>query len=154
MNKILSWQKCHIYVQKQGETNWRKLEASAEGSTKINVSKGDKKEAKIEGGEVEAVIYSSNKYALETEIRIGATTDPDLGFGFKDGICDDRYAVRVVPANTKAKAVQFDSTVVSSEESYSSEEGIKLKLTFDALKPTTGNILKIVANPDAGRAGA
>lgn len=151
MNKILSWQKCNIYVQKEGTNTWRKLEASAEGSTKINVTKGDKKEAKIEGGEVEAVIYASNKYTLETEIRIGAETDPDMGFGFKDGICNDRYGVRVVPTNPRAKAIQIDSAVVSSEESYSSDEGIKVKLTFDALKPTTGNILKIVANPDAGR---
>ena len=62
----LSWGKPKIEFGKLGAdgaapTKWDKLEYDpVENSTKLTTSKGEKKEAKVEGGENEAVKYSRN----------------------------------------------------------------------------------------------
>ena len=70
----LSWGKPTIEFGKcvNGATpsEWTKLGCDpVESSTKLTPTKGEKKEAKVEGGENEAVKYARNTYAFEFEIR-------------------------------------------------------------------------------------
>lgn len=72
----LSWGKCTIKIgklQSSGEapSSWIDIPTPVENSTKLTPTKGAKKEAKIEGGENEAVKYAANTYTFEFEIRAG-----------------------------------------------------------------------------------
>ena len=63
----LSWGKCTIKIgklQSSGEapSSWIDIPTPVENSTKLTPTKGAKKEAKIEGGENEAVKYAANTY--------------------------------------------------------------------------------------------
>ena len=67
----LSWGKPTIEFGKCGAngaapTTWTELAYDpVESSTKLTPTKGEKKEAKVEGGENEAVKYARNTYAFE-----------------------------------------------------------------------------------------
>lgn len=68
----LSWGKCTIKIgklQSSGEapSSWIDIPTPVENSTKLTPTKGAKKEAKIEGGENEAVKYAANTYTFEFE---------------------------------------------------------------------------------------
>jgi len=92
----LSWGKPKIEFGKLGAdgaapTKWDKLEYDpVENSTKLTTSKGEKKEAKVEGGENEAVKYSRNTYAFEFEIR--AAKGRSKPIEDEDGVCCPAYS--------------------------------------------------------------
>ena len=130
----LSWGKPKIEFGKLGAdgaapTKWDKLEYDpVENSTKLTTSKGEKKEAKVEGGENEAVKYSRNTYAFEFEIRAGKGRSKPIED--EDGVVKEEYAVRLTPEDSSVEGILIDRATVSVED------------TFDALKPATGNQVK------------
>ncbi|MEQ2602876.1 hypothetical protein [Phocaeicola vulgatus] len=78
----LSWGKCTIKIgklQSSGEapSSWIDIPTPVENSTKLTPTKGAKKEAKIEGGENEAVKYAADNITFRFadpygfHIRIG-----------------------------------------------------------------------------------
>ena len=71
MNKPIGWGKCSIIVKDLDVENskWIKLPTPKEDSTQLQPTKGDKKEATVEGGENEDVKYGKNKYELAYTIR-------------------------------------------------------------------------------------
>lgn len=141
----LSWGKPHIKIGKYGTdganpTQWIELPTPIENTTKLTAQKGEKKEAKIEGGENEAVKYAANTYAVELEIRaMKGRTKPVEDV---DGIVSGEYALLLQPENPAVEGIQIDRCVISCEDSYDSEGGTKWKYTFDVLKPKTGNQIK------------
>lgn len=60
----ISWGRPKIEVKKVGESEWKVFATPVEDSTQLETTQGDKLEAKIEGGENEAVRYKSNTYQL------------------------------------------------------------------------------------------
>ena len=71
---MLSWGKCKIWIGKLGDSDtppssWTEVPTPVENSTVLTGTKGDKTEAKVEGGEVEAVKYGKNTYTLTFNIR-------------------------------------------------------------------------------------
>lgn len=119
---------------------WKELPTPKEGTTKLSTEKGEKKEAKIEGGEVIDTKTGKNKYTFEFELHIkrGFTRDiPDV-----DGVVTDNYAFRLTPEDNTLKGYLFEKTSVSVEENWSSDEGGTLKYTVEVLKPKTGNMVK------------
>lgn len=142
----LSWGKPSIEFGKCGAngtvpTVWRKLDYDpVENSTKLTPTKGEKKEAKVEGGENEAVKYAKNTFAFEFEIRAakGRTKPiPD-----EDGVVEDEYAFRLTPEDAECEGILIDRSVVSVEETFDTAEGKKWKYTADVLKPAAGNQVK------------
>lgn len=141
----LSWGKPTIKIGMLGANNaapttWIDIPTPVENSTKLTPTKGTKKEAKIEGGENEAIKYSANTYAFEFEIRSGngrAKPVDDV-----DGVIAGEYAVKLQPENPTSEGIVIDRSVMSLEETYDAENGTKLKYTFDVLKPVTGNQVK------------
>lgn len=119
---------------------WKALPTQKENTVKLNIEKGDKKEAKGEGGELVAVRFNKNKYTLECEVFIAEGTTPPIAEN--DGIVATEYAVRLTPENDALTGFIIDKSNVSVEGGWSSEEGMLLKYTFEALQPTTGKILK------------
>ncbi len=133
----LSWGACKGYARKYNGTakgtEWIKFETIVEGSTNLDVTEGDKTEATIEGGEVEAVRRAKNKYAIVFEERVGNGHVNKLDA--VDGVVDGTFEFVIVPTeSTGAAAIYLPKCNASVLESYTSEEGIKEQYTFSALK--------------------
>lgn len=121
-------------------TVWTEMPEIVENTAKLIPTKGDKKEAIVEGGDVIDVRRKRNKYIFELEIFVKKGEDRPISDS--DGIVSGKYAVRLTPEDPTNEGFIMDKTVVSVEETWSGDEGKKLKYTFDGLKPATGNILK------------
>lgn len=141
----LSWGKPTIKIGKLGDggkapSSWIDIPTPVENSTKLTPTKGAKKEAKIEGGENEAVKYAANTYTFEFEIRAGkgrAKPVEDV-----DGVIPGEYAVKLQPEDPTVEGIVIDRSTMSMEETYDTDNGKKWKYTFDVLKPATGNQVK------------
>lgn len=147
----LSWGKPSIEFGKCGAngaapTVWTKLAYDpVENSTKLTPTKGEKKEAKVEGGENEAVKYAKNTFVFEFEVRAAkGRTKPIEDV---DGVVDGEYAIRLTPEDTTVEGILIDKATVSVEETFDTAEGKKWKYTFDVLKPTAGNQVKPYTAP-------
>ncbi len=143
---ILSWGKPTLEIVKlvDGEIpaspTWVQLDVPVENSTKMNVEKGERKEAKEEGGGIVAVKIGKNKYSLEFELYAkGGATKPILD---DDGVILDNYAIRLTPENTAMDGFLMENTSVSVEDTWDSENGGKWKYTFQGLQPKDGTIVK------------
>lgn len=155
----LSWGKCKIWIAKlvKNESGkwepgeWKAIPTPVENSTQLQTTKGDKKEAKIEGGENEAVKYGRSTYLLEFEIRAGNENGVPREKPFKDedGVIAGEYALMLQPEDAEVQGIQIDTGTLSCEDTWSSEDGSKWKYTLDALKPASGNTVKwaVITDP-------
>lgn len=150
VNRI-AWGKPKLALGKRTDdggvpTKWGVIDYVVEGTTELTVSKGDKKEAKIEGGEVEAVRYGANTYELVFNLRL--FPDRTLPFVDVDGYVEGEWAIVLQPEDPKALGYQFDKCVLSTEDIFSSEDGMSIKVTASILKPATGATVKrkVIAN--------
>ncbi|WP_291587501.1 hypothetical protein [Bacteroides sp.] len=158
----LSWGKPTIEFAKCNGAEALEWEAlgydPVEGSTKLTPTKGEKKEAKVEGGEVEAVKYAKSTFAFEFEVRAAkGRTKPieDL-----DGVIEGEYAFRLIPEDPECEGILIDRSIVSLEETFDAAEGKKWKYTVDVLKPADGGAQvkpyvktkpEAPADPEAGK---
>lgn len=133
---VLSWGYVRIIVKKVGDTAAKYIEfyTPKQDSTELTTTKGNKKEALVEGGAVEAVKYEKNKYSLALTIRLAKDRKKPLPDS--DGIIDGEYEVWLQPEDTTAPGMHMASAVASLEDGYTSEDGINLTYTFDATKVT------------------
>lgn len=147
----LSWGKPSIEFGKCGAngaapTTWTKLAYDpVENSTKLTPTKGEKKEAKVEGGENEAVKYAKNTFVFEFEVRAAKGRTKPIEDA--DGVVDGEYAVRLTPEDSTVEGILIDKATVSVEETFDTAEGKKWKYTFDVLKPAEGNQVKPYTAP-------
>ena len=78
--KPLSWGKPQINIGIRtggaAPSTWQKEHPVVEGTAKLTPTKGTKREAKVEGGENEAVMYTKNTYAFEYEVRVRDGREP------------------------------------------------------------------------------
>lgn len=134
MSKILSWGECAVFTRKAGESEtWKKWDTPVENSTTINPTEGEKTEAKVEGGENEAVRKAKNTYQLQWEERIGA--DYTYVVDDEDGTIEGEYEVLVAPLENKtAPGLYIAKSELSTTPSYSSADGVKQMYTAEALK--------------------
>ena len=149
INKPIGWGMCTVIIKDLdvAGAKWLVLATPKENSTTLTPTKGDKKEATIEGGENEDVKYGKNKYALVYTIR--RNTDRKKPMKDVDGIVEHRYAVFVQPENYKVPGPKIDLSVVSLEDPFDTTDGGQLTYTHDALKPTSGNTVKwVTCNKD------
>ena len=137
MSKILGWGECEIFTRLyNGDTKgteWHSWGTPVENSTTLDTTEGTKTEAKVEGGENEAVRKAKNTYALSYEKRIGGDFAYDVDDN--DGVIDGIFEVLVIPTESKdAPALYIAKANASATGTYNSADGIKQKYTFDALK--------------------
>lgn len=139
---FLSWGKPRIFVKDLDATSpkWAELPTPAEDSTSLETTKGDKTEAKIEGGANEDVRYKKNTYALNLNIR--AAKNRKRPISDVDGLVVNKYAVVVQPEDATAPGFAIESSTVSVEDTFSSADGGVWSYTFDALQPAAGNQVK------------
>ena len=145
----LAWGKNKHWLRKlsNGENNtnpWIAIPTPAEGTLQLNPTKGTKQEAKIEGGELEAVRYGKNTQQVIFEIRQGnedgtPRKKPVEDF---DGVVPGEYEYLCQPENAEVQGIRIDRCVVSCEDTLNMTDGGRWKYTIDALKPKTGNSVK------------
>ena len=141
----IGWGKPKIEVKKAGESTWEEFATPVEDTTQLETTQGDKLEATVEGGENEAVKYKANTYQLTFNVRQAPErTDPIADV---DGVVADEYAVRVTPENATAIGITIDRAAVNVQTTFSSADGLVKVYTFDVLKPTTGNQIKLGVIP-------
>lgn len=142
--KELSWGRCTLFAQKNSDTTNPviKFPTACDGTTNLTPSKGEKKEAKIEGGGIEAVKYGANTYSGETQIRNGIdetgahTVKPIQD---NDGVIEGTYKLWLQPENPEAPGFFIANAVLGCEDAFTGADGATWKYTFDALKPSDGS---------------
>lgn len=141
---VIGWGKCRILVSKLGTggtpTTWTEVPTPVEDSTELTTTKGDKTEAKLEGGANEDVKYGRNTYALAYQIRVAK--DKTMPFEAEDGVVQGEYAVAVQPEDKDVPGIMIEKSVVSAEDTFSTAEGGAIIYTHDALQPAEGSQVK------------
>lgn len=143
----ISWGKCRIFVKDNDATsaNWKELITPAEGSTVLSVTKGDKLEAKIEGGENEDVKYKRSTYALAFNIRKGKLPNGNARpkpFPSIDGRVEHHFAVLLQPEDPTCEGFYIADCTVTVDDTYDTSEGGMWQIQMDALKADVGDTVK------------
>jgi hypothetical protein len=118
-----------------------------QGGFALNVEDGNKLEAFIEGGERIDVRQDAKKYSFEFQVLLGEGLEKPIED--VDGIILGEYAIRVIPENALLDGFLMERASVSVSETFTSEEGHLATYTFEALKPTSGKMLKPYTAPEA-----
>jgi len=136
----LSWGKPKIEICELDDfgnmpTNptWKPVPTPVEDSTQLVPTKGDKKEAKVEGGVNIAVKYKKNTYVLDFELY--AEKGLDKPVEDYDGVIPGEYVVRLTPEDPTNAGIQIDRCVLSTEETFSAADGKKWKYSAEVLVP-------------------
>lgn len=145
MENILSWGKPTIEIGKLGTdgsapTSWITVDTPVMDSAELSVEKGDKKEAKISGGDIIATRYTASNYTFSFELY--AKKGSSKPVEDVDGVVADLYAIRITPENTSLPGKLLDCVSLNCEETWTEEDGEKWKYTADVLKPSSGNKVK------------
>ena len=132
---VIGWGKPRIFYKKVNDKSakWAEFATPSEGSTQLSTTKGDKTEAKLEGGANEAVKYGRNTYALTFNIRAAAGRTRPLSDD--DGIITDEYAIVLQPEDANAPGFAIEASTASVEDSFTSADGGVWIYTFDAVVP-------------------
>lgn len=140
---LLGWGKCRVFIKDLDSSNaeWKELPTPIENTTILETTKGEKQEAKIEGGENEDVRYSKSTYALNLNIR--AAKGRNKPIKDSDGVIAHNYAVAVQPEDPEAVGLMLDKSKPSVADTFSTEEGAIWEYVFDALKPESGDQCKM-----------
>ena len=133
---IIGWGKPRIIIRKIGSETYVELYTPVEDSTELTTTKGDKKEAKIEGGENEAVKYSKNTYALAATVRSGSENGVTRKkpVSDSDGVVEGEYELWLQPENPEAPGLHMLRCVISVEDGWTAADGGTWTYTFDAVK--------------------
>lgn len=132
---ILSWGRCTVYARRTDTSTpstWVKFPIPADGTATLETSKGDKLEAKVEGGGVEAVKYNKSTYVLNATVRAAAGRAKPIED--TDGVVEGEYEAVLTPENIKAPGLWLPRSAVSVEEKYDTKEGLQWSYAFDALE--------------------
>lgn len=132
---VIGWGKPRIFIKDLDASapKWEELPTPVEDSTQLETTKGDKQEAKIEGGENEDVKYGKNTYALTLNIRSAKGRKRPISDN--DGVVAHNYAIALQPEDKDVQGFCMEKTTVSVEDSFSTADGGVWAYTFDALKP-------------------
>lgn len=139
---ILNWGKPRLFIKDLDSENpkWEELPTPVQDSTTLETTKGDKQEAKIEGGENEDVKYSRNTYALNLSIR--AAKGRKRPINDEDGVVNHNYAIVLQPEDVTTQGLAIEKSAVSVEDTFSAADGGIWAYAFDALKPAKGRQVK------------
>ena len=111
-----------------------------ENTSELSITQGDKTEAKDEGGNVVDVRYNANSYEFAFEVYV--KKNDTLPFQDTDGVISGEYSVRLTGEDPQTPGFLMPVCHVSSETTWKSDIGKKVKYTFTGLKPANGKILQ------------
>lgn len=143
----LMWGEALAAIAKQKEDgsydSFNEFPRCVENALNLITTKGEKKEAKVEGGGLEAVKYANNAYALEMSFRMGKENGKKRTLPFSedeiDGVVDGIYALRVQPEDKTSGGLSVMEVIISTEDTFTAADGAIKKVTFDFIKPERNN---------------
>ena len=143
----ISWGKPRIFVKDKDDSSakWKELITPAEGTTQLNVQKGDKIEAKIEGGENEDVKYKRSTYQTMFNIRKGKMPDGTSRpkpFPSIDGRVDHHYSLLIQPEDPTCEGIYVEDNTVTVDDTFNTTDGGMWEVQMDALKASVGDTVK------------
>lgn len=141
--KQLMWGKALAAIAKQktdgSYDTFKKLPECVENALNLATTKGERKEAKVEGGGLESVKYNHNVYALSMSFRRGTVKGQPVTFPFDedeiDGVVDGIYYLRVQPEDKTSGGLAVKEVIISTEDTYTASDGAIKVVTFDFIKP-------------------
>lgn len=138
----IGWGKPRIMIKELGNPNakWMEVPTPVEDSVQLTPTKGDKKEAKLEGGDNEDVKYGKNNYELLYGIRVA--DNKTMPIKHDEGYVAAEYSVALQPENPKVSGFIIDRSAVSVEDPFTTSEGGVWTYAHDALKPEKGKKVK------------
>lgn len=144
----ISWGKPRLFVKDTDTSGatWQELYTPVEDSTQLTVTKGDKMEARIEGGEAEDVKYKRSTYAVAFNIRKGkipgGTEIRKLPFHSIDGYVEKHFALLLQPEDPTCEGFFIGDATVSIDDTYTAADGGMWQVTMDALRAEKGDTVK------------
>ena len=141
---MIGWGKPRIFykpITQNGDGTWKEFATPIENSTTLSTTKGDKQEAKLEGGANEDVKYGKNTYALTFSIR--AAKNRIRPIEDEDGVIKTNYAIVLQPEDPEVQGFAMEATTASVEDTFTSADGGAWAYTFDALEPTISSMTKV-----------
>lgn len=141
---VLSWGKPLIEYATSTSgapgTTFTAFPTPKEDTTQLSTTKGDKVEAKEEGGAVVEAKYKANSYELVFDLFVKkGDTRPIADV---DGVISGDYTIRLTPEDDATEGFIIDVATLSVEESWTAADGKILKYTASAKKPASGAMLK------------
>lgn len=147
MGKILSWGKCDIIVEPIIGTGAATeevymFETPVEDSTNLSTTQGDKNEARVEGGGVDAVRYNANSYELTFDVRMhsGFKKNP---LGGTDGVIPGEFTMYVKPENSAAPGVKINRSSANVQINFTADNGVIATYTFSSLVNVGGQQIEV-----------
>lgn len=156
----ISWGKPRLFVKDTDTagSNWQELYTPVEDSTTLTVTKGDKLEARIEGGEAEDVKYKRSTYAVNFNIRKGkvggSSTLRSLPFHSIDGYVEKHFALLLQPEDPTCEGFYISDATVSIDDTFTAADGAQWQVQMDALKAAEGDTVKWGVITLSGSAGS
>ena len=138
--KTIGWGKPGIYYRKTTDQYFQKTVNPVENSTALETTKGDKLEAKGEGGEVDAVRHKKSSYVLRYGIRVAAEVEQHIAH--EDGVVIPEYVVVVVPENAAAPGIFIEHSEVTVDDSFAADEGGVVTYEHAVLTAASGKSVK------------
>lgn len=136
----LSWGKPRLFAKEEGGNSWVELATPVEGSTELQTTKGDKLEAKIEGGLSEESRYKDSSYAVVYNIRkLKGRTSP---FKSKNGVVSKHHSFLLMPEDSSNLGFYIEDTTVSVDDTFNAADGANWAFRHEALAAKTGNTVK------------
>ena len=130
---VIAWGKPSIFVQKIGDTTWKKLDTPKEDSTQVTPTKGDVLEATEEGGGTVDKKTKKSTYELAYQLYVKkGVTQP---FKTIDGLVEGNYRIAVQPEDAELPGVYMGKTTIGAEEAFTSADGALITYTHSALIP-------------------
>ena len=138
----IPWGKPRIFVKDADAANSNAYElfTPVEDSTELTPTKGDKLEAKIEGGENEDVKYKRSTYALTFNIR--KAKGRKAPFPARDGVVDHHFAVMLQPEDPTCEGFYIEANTVSIDDTYTAADGAIWQIQMDAVAAQSGDTVK------------
>ena len=135
---ILAWGKCGAVIHRTDipDQPFIELPTPVDGTTKLASTQGAKKEAKIEGGENEAVRYAKNTNKLDLSLRGAKGRRRPLKDS--DGTIEGEYEVFIQPENKTATGVYLPKVNLNAQTSFDTEDGLVWPYSADTVTPDDG----------------
>lgn len=121
------------------DKGWRELPTPVEDTFEVATEKGDKLEAKIEGGEYKDVKYKRNTNSVTFDVYVAkGETKP---FDDNNGVIDDEFEYVSQPEDAAVPAgIHISRARVSCEVKGNDAEGLKLAYTVEPLTPSDSSV--------------
>lgn len=139
----ISWGKPRLFAFNADDAtkpNAYEIFTPVEDSTELTPTKGDKLEAKIEGGENEDVKYKRSTYALGFNVRKARGRKPP--FPSVDGVVNDHYGILLMPEDPNTEGFLIESNTIGIDDTFTAADGAIWAVQADAVKAASGNTVK------------